>query len=287
VLRTRKRLLLIPGALLAVSTVAFAARPLRVNGSTTVNPVVAEAAEALRAERGMTIHVDTQGGSSGGIAALGDGRAEVAMISRPLEPEDRTRYPRIRFQPVQIGSDAVALVVSRDVWEGGVRALSKEQVRGLYEGRVKSWKELGGPDRRIVFFNKEPGRGTWEVFAHWLYGDPKKAPLVSWPEVGANEEARNKVASTPGAISQLSSAWADGRQVFALGVRVDGGRTVRPDLAAVRDGSYPLARQLFVVTDGPAQGESKVLIDFLLGPRGQALVKKHGYLPLAGRAGGR
>ena len=73
-LRARK-LLLTAGAvalsLLTLGTgVAFATRPLRINGSTTVNPVVTEAAEALRAERGMTIHVDTQGGSSGGIFTL-------------------------------------------------------------------------------------------------------------------------------------------------------------------------------------------------------------------------
>lgn len=286
-----RNLLLTAGAAALTFTLgtgtAFAARPLRINGSTTVNPVVTEAAEALRAERGMTIHVDTQGGSSGGIAALGDGRAEIAMISRPLEPEDRTKYSKIRFQPVQIGSDAVALVVSRDVWEAGVHALSKEQARGLYEGKIKNWREIGGPDRRVVFFNKEPGRGTWEVFAHWLYGDPKKAPLVNLPEIGANEEGRNKVSSTPGSITQLSSSWADGKKVFALAVRRDDGKTVPPDNASIRDGSYPLSRPLSVVTDGPARDESKILIDFLLGPRGQELVRKQGYLPLAAQGAAR
>jgi phosphate transport system substrate-binding protein len=277
VLRARHQLLL-TAALLGITGLALAAKPVRVNGSTTINPIVTEAAEALRAQRGMTIHVDTQGGSSGGIAALGDGRAEVAMISRPIEDEDRTRFPKIRFQGTRIGSDAVALVVSRDVWEGGVKALSRAQVKGIYEGKIRSWREVGGSDKRIVFFNKEPGRGTWEVFAHWLYGNPKTAPLVNFPEVGANEEARNKVASTPGAISQLSSAWADGRRVFALGIRRDDGKTALPTLAAVRDGSYPLARPLLVVTDGPPSGEVKILIDFLLSPRGQALVEKHGYL---------
>lgn len=278
----RSRKLLLSAALVALPLFAAAAAgPLRINGSTTVNPVVSDAAELLRAERGLTLHVDTQGGSSGGIAALAEGRAEVAMISREVEDEDRTRYPKIRFRPVEIGLDAVALVVSRDVWESGVRALTKQQVRDIYEGRIKTWKPLSGADRRLVFFNKEPGRGTWEVFAKWLYGDPKAAPLVSHLEVGANEEARNKVAGTPGAIAQLSSAWADGGKVFALGLRLDDGRIVRPTAQAVRDGSYPIARRLSVVTDGPPAGPAKALIDLLLSPRGQALVSKHGYLPLA------
>ncbi len=46
---------------------------------------------------------------------------------------------------------------------------------------------MGGPAQRIAFFNKEPGRGTWEVFVHWAYGNPKAAPQVSFPEVGGNE----------------------------------------------------------------------------------------------------
>lgn len=274
-LRTRLQLLLI-GSLATVSAVA--AQPLRVVGSTTVNPVVVEAADILRNEKKATIFVDTQGGSSGGIAALGEGRAEIAMISRELEPDDSKKFPKVRFLATRVGIDAVALIVSRDVWDGGVRVLSRQQVQGIYEGTITNWKSVGGPDRRIVFFNKEPGRGTWESFAKWLYGDPKKAPDVSHPEVGANEEGRNKVASTPGAISQLSSAWADQKTVFAVAIRRLDGKVVAPTLAAIADGSYPISRPLQLVTDGPPRGLAKELVDVVLSPRGQALVEKHGYL---------
>lgn len=280
-LRARLGLLLI--ATLAARSAA-SAQPLRIVGSTTVNPVVVEAAEILRAEKKATIYVDTQGGSSGGIAALGEGRAEIGMISREVEPDDATKFPRVHFQATRIGIDALALVVSRDVWEGGVHILSRQQVQGIYEGTITNWKAVGGPDRRIVFFNKEPGRGTWEAFAKWLYGDPKKAPDVSHPEVGANEEGRNKVAWTPGSISQLSAAWADQKTVFAVAIRRLDGKVVAPTLATIADGSYPIARPLQVVTDGPPKGLAKEMIDLLLSPRGQALVEKHGYLkaPAAG-----
>lgn len=279
------KLLLIASSILPAATLA-AAPPLRVNGSTTINPVVVEASEILRKEHGLVIQVDTQGGSSGGMAALGEGRAEMAMVSRPLIDEDRAHYPKARFEATRIGLDGVALVVSRDVWQGGVRTLTKAQLRGLYEGKVKNWKEIGGPDRRVVFFNKEAGRGTWEVFARWLYGDPKAAPLVNLPEVGSNEEGRSKVTATPGSISQLSAAWADGQHIFAVGIQ-DGGRTVSPTPAAILDGSYPLTRPLMLVTNGSPQGAAKLLVDLLVSPRGQALVRKNGYEPVTGTAGGR
>lgn len=257
-----------------------AAEALRVVGSTTVNPVVVRAAEKLKADKGLAIVVDTQGGSSGGITALADGRADVAMSSRPLNDGDRAKYPKVDFRPVEIGLDALAVVVAKDVWEGGVRALSAEQLRSIYDGSVKNWKELGGPDRRIAFFNKEPGRGTWEVFVHWLYGDAKKAPLVAHLEVGSNEEARTKVAGTPGGISQLSAAWADGQRVFPLAIRLPDGREVTPTKEHLADGTYPLARPLLLITNGPPSAAAKELFDYLLGPAGQQIVREAGYLGL-------
>jgi len=256
------------------------AATLKINGSTTVHPPVAEAAEILRSERRMNIQVDTQGGSPGGISAVGDGRAHIGMSSKPLSDTDRAKYPRARFKSIHVGADAVALIVSKDVWDGGVRALSSAQARDIYEGRVRNWKEVGGPDRRIVFFNKEPGRGTWEVFVHWLYGDAKKAPRVSFPEVGGNEEARLKVASTRGALSQLSATWADGRSVFALGIQRDDGNVVWPKAENIATGEYPMSRPLFLLTDGDPAGEAREFVEFVLSPRGQALVRRHGYLSL-------
>ena len=256
------------------------AATLKINGSTTVNLPVAEAAEVLRAEQKLDIQVDTQGGSSGGISALGDGLVQIGMASKHLSDADRAKYPKVSFKEIHIGEDAVALVVSRDVWESGLRALTKAQVRDIYEGRVKNWKQVGGPDRRVAFFNKEPGRGTWEVFAHWLYGDPKKAPQVSLPEVGGNEETRNKVASTKGAVSQLSSSWADGKTVFALALKSEAGEATEPTTENIATHKYPLSRPLFLLTNGEARDEAKVFVDFVLSERGQALVKKHGYLAL-------
>jgi phosphate transport system substrate-binding protein len=256
------------------------AEVLKVNGSTTVNLPVAEAAEILRAEKGMNIQVDTQGGSSGGISKLGDGLVQVGMASKHVSEDDRAKYPAANFVETHIGEDAVALIVSRDVWEGGVRALTRQQVKDIYEGRIKNWQDVGGKPQRIAFFNKEPGRGTWEVFVHWLYGSAKAAPQMSFPEVGGNEETRNKVGSTRGALSQLSSSWADGKRVFALGIKADDGTILDPSNENIATRKYPLSRPLFVLTKGAPTGPAKVLVDFLLSERGQDLVKKHGYLRL-------
>ncbi len=261
-------------------TTVAQADTLKINGSTTVNPPAAEAAEFLRAEKGMEIQIDTQGGSSGGISMLGDGLVQIGMASKHVSPKDRAKYPKVRFNEIHIGEDAVALIVSKDIWEAGITSISKEQMQGIYEGRIKNWKELGGPDKRIAFFNKEPGRGTWEVFAKWLYGNAKNAPSVSFPEVGGNEETRNKVSSTRGALSQLSSSWADGKKVFSLAIRQEDGTTVMPTNKNIASHKYPMSRPLFLLTNGEPQAEAKIFIEFVLSMRGQELVRTHGYLSL-------
>ena len=253
---------------------------LKINGSTTVNLPAAEAAELLRSEQKMEIQLDTQGGSSGGISMLGEGLVHLGMSSKHVSDDDRKKFPECNYKEIQVGEDAVALVVSKDVWEGGVKVLSKEQVAGIYEGRIKNWRDVGGPDKRIAFFNKEPGRGTWEVFVHWVYGDPKKVPQASFPEVGGNEEGRNKVASTKGAITQLSSSWADGKTAFALSLQVDD-KAIFPTADRIASGEYPMSRPLFLLSNGEPTGSAKVFADFMLSPRGQEFVRKHGYLALA------
>ena len=97
---------------------------------------------------------------------------------------------------------------------------------------------------------------------HWVYGNAKKAPQVSFPEVGGNEETRNKVASTRGALSQLSSSWADGKTVFALGIEVDDGTVVEPTNENIATAKYPLSRPLFLLTNGEPTGAAKTFVDF-------------------------
>lgn len=262
-----------------VSTAA--ADPLKINGSTTVNLVVAEAAEILRAENTLDIQVDTQGGSAGGVSMLGDGLVQLGMISKHISDDDKGKYPKVNFVENTIGVDSVAIIVSKDVWDNGLRALSKQQLKDIYEGKITNWNQVGGTkSQRIAFFNKEPGRGTWEVFVHWVYGSSKAAPQVSFPEVGGNEETRNKVAGTRGAMSQLSASWADGQKVFALAMVLEDGRKVEPTNENIANRTYPLSRPLTVLSNGPVTGPAKTMLDFLLSDRGQALLPKHGYMSL-------
>ena len=113
---------------------------LRIVGSATVNLPVAEAAQILRAEQGMEIQISTNGGSAASVGAIGEGSAEIGMMTRSLTAEDRADYPEINYTEIQLGEQVVALGVAQDVWEGGVHELTPAQMRGIYEGKTRDWQ---------------------------------------------------------------------------------------------------------------------------------------------------
>lgn len=253
---------------------------LRVSGSTTVNPVAADAAEALRKD-GLKITIDASGGSAGGIAQLGDGQVEIAMSSKPLADSDRQKYPKVNFVSAEIGQDAVGVIVRKEVVDGGLKGLTKDQARDLFEGKVRNWKEVGGPDLAVFVYDKEPGRGTREAIDKYLYGKDVKAPPPpqsdAYAIVGGNEESRTKLLSTPGSLGPLSTSFIDGYPQL-VAIPLDG---VAPTPDNVAASKYPISRPLFLVTNGPPSRAAKTFIDYVLSTPGQQLVHKHGYLTLA------
>jgi phosphate transport system substrate-binding protein len=264
----------------ASSDPASSAGILRISGSTTVNPVAADAAEALRGD-GLTITVDTQGGSAGGLTQLAAGQIDIAMSSKPVSDSDRQAAPDVDFTETRIGEDAVGIVVRKEVLAGGLENVDRTQLQALFEGRIANWSELGGPDLKVFVYDKEPGRGTREVLDEYLYGKDGKGPAPPtggrYAIVGGNEETRTKLLSTPGAVAPLSSAFAADQPELGL-LAVEG---VVPTAQTIADGSYALSRPLLLVTDGAPTGATARFIDYVVGPEGQRLLTKHGYLTLA------
>jgi phosphate transport system substrate-binding protein len=254
---------------------------VRIVGSGAVGGPLSLAAVILHA-RGLETKLIQESSSTAAIAAVGDGKAEIAISIRPLTGEDRAPFPEKRFQEAQIGSQALAMVVPREVWTTGVRALSREQIRGIYEGKITNWKVVGGDDRPIKFFNPAQGRGVWEFFVTWLYGDIRKAPLgTGFETVNGGEETRNVVEFHSGSLSVAPPAFVDGRGVFALAVRDESGEAVEPTPKNIAEKQYPIVRPLLLVTGQRPTGDTRRVIEFMCGSEGQALVRKSEFVPLA------
>ena len=267
-------------AFLAAAAIATTARAetLRLYTSPAVGQVLTVILPALRAE-GVDAAIKGEASSATAIQLVAAGQADAAFTIRPMTGEDRAIAPDKPFAEIQIATQATAVLVSRDVWESGVRALTREQLRQIYEREITNWKELGGADRPIKFFNYERGQGVWEQFAQWVYGEIRRAPLGKFEIVVSGEDAHNTVEFNGGSITIAPPRWSDGKEVFALALSNEAGPAFAPIGPALTDRTYPLARPVFVIFQDKPTGARRRLLDFLLGEPGQQMLRKSGLEP--------
>jgi len=274
-------------AVLVATSLIICPFPVQADGSVRVQGVpsltrVLKAAAPQLLEMGIEIKVGAECGNGQALAALGNGEIDLALLGRGLTAEERASYPEKPFDELQLGTQTIAVLVSRPVWESGVRALKREQIMELYEGRTSSWKPFGGEDRSAKFFEPAHGSGVWEIFAAWLYGDLRKAPAVQWEVVANGAEAQTAVQFHSGAVSVAALRWADRREVYPLAIIDDSGVAIEPTLANVAAGKYPLTRPVFVVAGKRPAGNRRKVLEFLRSEKGQAVVAGNDLLPVGG-----
>ena len=263
----------------ALLTGRAAAGSYKMQGSPVLAHVMVSAAPALEAQ-GIKIRVWVEGSGTLAAAVMGEGQVDFALMMRHLNATDRAHFPQREMKEFMIGMEAVALIVPQDVWESGVHSLTKAQVLGIYEGTIKNWKEVGGADATIKFFNAERGRGVWELFATWLYGETRKAPMGKFPITVDGEDARNTVSFTKGGLGLAQINWIDSKTIYGLAIKEDTGPAVEPTVGNAAGGRYPLARPAIIAVAETPVGEKKKIIDFLLGPEGQKIVGESDLIPL-------
>jgi len=265
-------------ALVALATTPLiAARGVTLKGSDTM-VILAQrwAEEYMNSHSGEVVQV-TGGGSGTGIASLINGTTDICMSSRPMKPDEKKKL-RDRYQTM-----GVELPVARDgltiyVHESNpVKELTLEQLRLVYTGATTNWKQLGGADSRIVLYSRENSSGTYVYFKdHVLKGQDYAASAQTLPGTAA---VVNAVARDPNGIGYGGAAYAKGIRDCA--VRKDENtKAVLPGAATVKDGSYPVARDLYLYTRVKPSGDAKKFIDFVLSDDGQSLATQVGYFPV-------
>lgn len=266
--KTRIAVLLLPW-LLAGCGQQSAAGHLTLTGSSTVAPLALEIAKRYEAAHpGTRIDVQT-GGSSRGIADARAGTADIGMVSRALGPDEGD------LQAHTIARDGVAVIVHAD---NPITALSDDQVRDLFRGRIADWQALTGTPRPVSVVNKAEGRATLEVFlAHFgLRNLDIRAAVV----IGENEQGIKTVAGNPGAIGYVSVGAAEHAAAHDTPIRLLALDGVPASTQAVREGRYALARPLSLVTHGPAQGLAAEFVAYAGSPAVHDLVESLGFVPV-------
>jgi phosphate transport system substrate-binding protein len=248
---------------------------LTVKGSDTMVVLAQRWAEAF-----MKLHPEQQiqvtgGGSGTGFAALLNGSTDLAMASRPIkraEAEQVQRRHGAKAEELVVAKDGITFYVHAD---NPVRALTLEQLRGIYLGDVKNWREVGGPDARIVVYSRENSSGTYAFVKEVLLKEEDfTSEALTLPGTAAVVHA---VSLERWGIGYGGAAF--GRNVRELPVRV-GSEDIAPSKENILSGRYPLSRDLFLYARGAPEGLARRFVDYALSAEGQALVTRAGYFPV-------
>jgi phosphate transport system substrate-binding protein len=256
----------------AFSSPAAAAEEVIITGSTTVLPVMQRAGEAfMAANPGISLSI-SGGGSGNGIKALNEGLCQVAMSSRDIKDSERKEGEGKGVNAVRtvIAVDALVPVVHP---ENPVKELSVEQLRGIFSGKITNWKEVGGTDGNIVMVSRDSSSGTFETWQELIMAPEKVTPAaLSQASNGAVVQA---VAANRRAIGYIGFGYLNDS---LKKLTVNG---IEATAATALSKTWPIARELYIFTNGAPAGAVKKLVDYLLDPqKGQRDVAETGYIPL-------
>ena len=251
---------------------------ISIRGAQVAAEAVTAASSQIKKDTGLEFRIVTEGGSGNAVASLGEDIVDVALLSRKISVHEHANWPDTKFNEVQFGEQALLIVVPETVWDSGVHAVTKEQLRDIYEGRVKNWKALGGQDRKIVFYTRDVRSSAWELLMIFLYEDTRKAPPTGAEVLMEPSDVTTAVEYNGGSVSVLEFNTPHSAAIRALGIRLADGAVVEPTAKNIASGRYELARPLMIATARKPAGKVRNFVEFLLGPAGQSFLKKTGHL---------
>jgi len=247
----------------------------KIKGSDTMLPLSQKEAESyMKANPSQTVTV-TGGGSGVGIAALIDGTTDLAQSSRKIKFDEKQKIQQggKTVKEVIAAYDALAVVVNP---ENKVTKLTREQLEGIFTGKIKNWKEVGGEDLKIIPYSRETSSGTYEFFKeHVLKNKNYVNGIMSMPATGAIIQS---VSQTKGAIGYVGLAYVN-KDVKAIHVSYNAGKTyVEPSVANAKNKTYPIVRPLFYYYVTSSENKVKPYINYVLSDTGQKIVTDIGFI---------
>lgn len=267
-----KRTILTSIAILAI-TLSVSAQ--RIKGSDTVLPLSQKEAENYKKANPSSNVSVTGGGSGVGLSALLSGSTDIAQASRRIKFDEKQRLQEAgkTAKEVIIAYDALAVVVNP---ANKVVNLTREQLEGIFTGKIKNWKEVGGDDMRIIPYSRETSSGTYEFFKESVMKHKNYMNgIMSMPATGAIVQS---VSQTKGAIGYVGLAYLS-KNIKAINISYDGGKTyTEPSVTNTDNKKYPVVRPLYFYYEAKSEAKVKPFIDYILSTQGQKAVSELGFI---------
>jgi phosphate transport system substrate-binding protein len=229
----------------------------------------------------MTISVE-RGGSGPGLAALLNGTVDIAQASRPISAAEReTAESRgLDIVELKVALDGIAIIVNPT---NGVTNLTVEQLRGIYNGTLTNWEELGGADLPIQVYGRNDTSGTYVFFQeHVLENAPYTDTMVECDNYDFMIAEVNSP-SHPGAIGYVGVGFVNNYpDVKIVPLKAaDGSQAFLPSRDKVESFEYPLSRYLFFYLSEKPTGALLEYLEWVIDlDAGQVVVTEEGFYPI-------
>ncbi len=253
--------------ILLLLTNGFAAQKiLRIAGGTAHIPIVKEVAKKFMQEHPDIKVVISGGGSGVGIKQVGNGIVDIGDSGRDLKKSEIKKYKLI---PYKIAIDGIAVIVHPS---NRVNNLTLNEIRGIFSGKIKNWKEVGGKDVVINVYSRGKESGTRKTFEKLALKNCKITNNALF--VSSNGNMKVMVSQDKNGIGYLSVGYLDS-SVKAL--KID---NIYPSLENIKTGKYKIQRYLYMILSPKSPDYAKKFIEMVLSDYGQNVVKKHHFLPI-------
>ncbi|MEW5934003.1 MAG: phosphate ABC transporter substrate-binding protein [Bacillota bacterium] len=235
-------------------------------GSTALQPLV-ERAAARFMEVHPEVQISVQGGGSGtGLSQVASGACDIG--NSDVFAEEKEGLDASQLVDHKVCVVGMAAVVNPGVT---VEDLTRQQLIDIFTGKITNWKDVGGPDVKVVLVNRPKGSGTRATFKKYALGGVEEAQGI---EEDSSGTVRRIIKDTPGAIGYLALSYLDG-SVKALSL--DG---VAPTKENIVTGKYPVWAYEHMYTKGQPSGVTKAFLDYMFSSEVQtSLVPELGYIP--------
>ncbi len=251
---------------------------ITVKGSDTLVVLAQKWAEVYMGKNPETKIQVTGGGTGTGFAALQNKTTDICNASRKIkgkETENCLKAFGKRPTEYKVAMDGLSIYVNA---ENPLKEISLEDLEGIFTGKIKNWKDLGGPEVPITVYSRENSSGTYEFFKeHVLQGKDFGSGAQT---LQGTAQVLQAVAKDKFGIGYGGAAYGQGAKHLMV-AKTKGSEAIEPSEENVISGKYPISRYLFCYVN-PAldKGETAAYLKWIRGEEGQNLVKEVGYYPL-------
>jgi phosphate transport system substrate-binding protein len=252
-------------------------------GSDTIVNLALAWAEKYQSEHPTVSIAVTGGGSGTGIAALINKTTNIANASRQIKAEEVAEANKNGVDPVEhtIARDAIAVIVNPN---NPISQLTMQQISDIYSGKINNWSEVGGEERPIVRLSREVNSGTHVYFLETVVrmgnSDNKIFFSTDTLLLPSSEGIVSEVRQNPNAIGYDGLGYVPKDLKMIAIAPKDDQPYILPSIATVNDKSYPIARDLYMYTNGEPTGVLQEYLDWILSPEAQQIVADQGFVPV-------